>query len=255
MKESVLVWDLPTRAFHWMLAVSFVGAFATGDADRFRDLHLGFGYTVAGLVAFRVLWGLVGTRYARFRSFAFAPREVSRYLGSLLTPAPRHYLGHNPAASWVIHLMLGLALLAALTGYATHARWLGEEAFEDVHEALSNAMLALVLVHVAGVAASSFLHRENLARAMVDGRKRGEPGEGIRRGHWIVGVALVAAVAGFWAAGGASLVPPGSAQARESREGHEADRRRERRHHSRAAPLVRQGALVSEAGASGFAAG
>lgn len=201
MKKPTLVWDFPTRAFHWMLALSFAGAFVTAESERWRDVHVTLGYTVAGLIAFRLLWGLVGTRYARFASFAFGPRAVLDYVKSLLTRAPRHYVGHNPAGSWVIYLLLALGLLAAATGYATFEEIGGEEAFEDLHEGLANAMLALVSVHIAGVALGSLLHRENLVRAMVSGRKKAAAGEGIRSARWVVGVALIAGVVAFWSGG------------------------------------------------------
>jgi cytochrome b len=207
MRKPTLVWDFPTRAFHWMLAISFAGVFVTAESERWRDLHVTLGYTVAGLIAFRLLWGLVGTRYARFASFAFGPRAVLGYVKSLLTRAPRHYVGHNPAGSWVIYLLLALGLLAAATGYATFEEVGGEEAFEDLHEGLANAMLALVSVHIAGVALGSLLHRENLVRAMVSGRKKAAAGEGIRSAHWLVGVVLVTGVIAFWSAGGGRLVP------------------------------------------------
>jgi cytochrome b len=207
MKRPTLVWDFPTRAFHWLLALSFTGAFVTADSERWRDLHVTLGYTVAGLIAFRLLWGIVGTRYARFSSFSFGPRAVLGYVKSLFTRQPRHYVGHNPAGSWAICLLLALGLLAAGSGYATYAELGGEDAFEDLHEGLANAMLALVFVHIAGVAVSSLLHRENLARAMVSGRKKAAAGEGIRRAHWIVGAVLIASVGAFWSAGGGRLVP------------------------------------------------
>ena len=85
MEKRILVWDAPTRLFHWLLAASFAGAFLTGDSERWRDIHLLLGYTVAGLIGFRLVWGLIGTRYARFRSFLFSPREMLRYLRSLAT--------------------------------------------------------------------------------------------------------------------------------------------------------------------------
>lgn len=206
MKRPTLVWDFPTRAFHWLLALSFTGAFVTGDSERWRDVHVTLGYTVAGLIAFRLLWGIVGTRYARFSSFSFGPRAVLEYVKSLLTPAPRHYVGHNPAGSWAIYLLLALGLLAAASGYATYVELGGEEAFEDLHEGLANAMLALVFIHIAGVAVSSLLHRENLARAMVSGRKKAAAGEGIRRAHWVIGVMLITGVVAFWSAGGGRLL-------------------------------------------------
>lgn len=207
MKKPTLVWDFPTRAFHWLLALSFTVAFVTADSERWRDVHVTFGYTVAGLIAFRLLWGLVGTRYARFASFAFGPRAVLAYVKSLFTREPRHFVGHNPAGSWVIYLLLALGLLAAATGYATYVELGGEDAFEDLHEGLANAMLGLVFVHIAGVAVSSLLHRENLARAMVSGRKKAAAGEGIRRAHWLIGVALISGVVAFWSGGGGRLVP------------------------------------------------
>jgi cytochrome b len=170
-KTEVLVWDLPVRLFHWLFALSFAGAYLTGDSERLRDIHVMLGYTVAGLVAFRLAWGLLGTRYARFASFAYGPRQVLGYLRSLLTRSPQHYLGHNPAGSWAIYGLLGLSALAAAAGYATYND-VGGHAMEEVHEALANGLLALVLVHIAGVAASSLLHGENLVRAMITGRKR-----------------------------------------------------------------------------------
>src|SRR5581483_3604771 len=105
---KVLVWDVPTRVFHWLLALSFVGAFATAESERYRDVHVLLGYTVAGLIAFRLAWGLVGTRYARFRAFAFGPRRVLTYVKSLFGRAPQHYVGHNPAGSVAIYALLAL---------------------------------------------------------------------------------------------------------------------------------------------------
>jgi len=173
-KSGILVWDLPTRAFHWLLALSFVGAFATADSERLRDVHVFLGYTMLGLVAFRLVWGLLGPRYARFSSFAFGPRAVAAYLRSLLTRSPQHHLGHNPAGSWAIYALLGLTLLAGATGYATYNE-LGGHWTEELHEAAANTLLAVVLVHVAGVLVSSLIHRENLARAMLTGYKSGDP--------------------------------------------------------------------------------
>jgi cytochrome b len=203
-KSRILVWDVPTRAFHWLLALSFTGAFVTAESERYRDVHVLLGYTVLGLVVFRLVWGLVGTRYARFRSFAYGPRSVLTYVKSLFTRSPQHYPGHNPAGSWAIHALLALGLLAGASGYATYND-VGGHWLENAHEALANAMLGLVLVHLAGVLVSSLLHRENLVRSMLDGYKSGSAGQGIRSRHRLVAAALVAAVTGFWIAGPDSL--------------------------------------------------
>ncbi|HET9042490.1 MAG TPA: cytochrome b/b6 domain-containing protein [Burkholderiales bacterium] len=196
-KSRILVWDAPIRVFHWALALSFVGAFVTADSERLRDVHVVLGYTVFGLIAFRLIWGVVGTRYARFTSFAFGPRAVVAYLGSLLTLRPQHFLGHNPAGSIAIYALLALGLLTGLTGYA-HYNELGGEWLEDLHEGLANAMLAVVFVHIAGVIVSSLLHRENLARAMVTGYKTGDPAGAIRGARWIVAALVVASIAALW---------------------------------------------------------
>lgn len=215
----VLVWDVPTRLFHWLLAGSFAGAFLTAESERWRDVHVTLGYTFAGLIAFRLLWGLVGSRYARFRSFLFASRELWAYLRSLPTRAPRRYLGHNPAAGLAIVALLALGLGVAATGYATFND-LGGEAIEELHEGLAFAMLAVVAVHVAGVLLGSVQHRENLVMAMITGRKRGRSGDGIRRQHAWVALFLAVAVAAFWSWYPARLAPGARAVA-----AHESDER------------------------------
>lgn len=207
-KYRVLVWDLPTRVFHGLLAASFIGAFATAESERLRDVHVVLGYTMMGLVAFRLVWGVIGTRYSRFGSFAFGPRSVLAYLKSLLTRSPQRYLGHNPAGSWAIYALLALTVLAGASGYATYND-IGGGWMEEVHEAAANALLGVVILHVIGVLVSSVIHRENLARAMVSGFKSGNPANGIRYRHRIVAAALLLAVAGFWATGTDLL--PGSA--------------------------------------------
>ena len=174
-KRRILVWDLPVRAFHWLLAITFAGAFLTAESERYRDVHVALGYTMLGLLAFRLIWALVGSRYARLSSFAFGPRAVLAYLRSLLTLRPLHYIGHNPAGSWVIYVLVVLGLLTGVAGYATYND-VGGEWLEELHEGTANAMLTLVVVHVAGVVVSSFLHRENLVGSMVTGYKKRRDG-------------------------------------------------------------------------------
>lgn len=197
MATRILVWDIPTRVFHWLLAGSFAGAFLTAESETWRDLHVLLGYTVVGLIGFRILWGLVGTRYARFRAFTFRPSQVVAYLKSLLSRSPQHYVGHNPAGSWVIYGLLLLGLVTGVSGYATYNE-IGGEWLEELHEGAANSMLALVGVHIAGVLVSSLLHRENLVRSMISGYKTGEPGQGLRRAHWLVGAGLLAGAVAFW---------------------------------------------------------
>jgi cytochrome b len=210
MNQKQMVWDLPVRVFHWTLAASFVAAYATSDSERWRNLHVAFGYTVLGLVAFRLLWGFVGTPHARFASFRYRPAQAFAYLREIATGRARHYTGHNPAGSWAVYAMLVLAVGTAVSGYLT-LNEIGGDAFEEVHEFLANTWLVVVLAHVAGVIASSLAHRENLARAMVTGYKRGAGERPATAGFGVkaMGLAVAAAVIGFWSwtmlAGGGAL--------------------------------------------------
>lgn len=194
MTQRTLVWDIPTRVFHWTLALSFAGAFLTAETERYRDLHLALGYLMLGMITFRLAWGFVGSRYARFSSFLFRPTEVIAYLQSLIRREPRHYLGHNPAGAVAIFLLLGLALAVGISGVLLYFE-VGGEAFEELHEVAADVMLGVVAIHVAGVIVSSVLHRENLARAMVTGFKAGEASQGIARPFaWLGGIMAAIAV-------------------------------------------------------------
>jgi cytochrome b len=193
--KDVLVWDLPVRIFHWLLAASFAGAWLTAEHERWRLLHVTFGCTVLALAVLRVAWGLVGTRHARFGDFVRGPRAALRYLGGLVRGQPQHYAGHNPAGGLAVVALLALAITAAAAGLATYT--LGD-AYEDLHEALATIMLALVGLHVAAVVVSGWLHRENLVAAMFSGRKRGAPVDGIATPRRGLGIVLLAVVLGFW---------------------------------------------------------
>lgn len=193
----VLVWDIPVRLFHWLMVLSFAGAYLSAESERWRLLHVTLGYTLAGLVIFRILWGFVGTRYARFSNFVRGPKAVARYVGTLLHKQPEHHTGHNPAGALAILGILGLALLVAVSGWAVYND-VGGDWFEEAHEFAANAMLAIVGIHIAGVLVSSWMHRENLIGAMFSGRKTGQPNDGIRRSWWSVAGVMLVLVLGFW---------------------------------------------------------
>ncbi len=181
---EIKVWDPVVRVFHWSL-VLFVGiAFLAGE--DYLKLHVQAGYGVIALVLFRLLWGLVGTRHARFSEFMYRPRVVLNYLKDLVTFRAKRYLGHGPAGgSMVIALLLGL-LLTSVSGLAFYGGkkmagpfagmmvgvdpfWI--KALEEVHEVLAGGTALLIGLHVAGVLFSSFAHRENLIKAMITGYK------------------------------------------------------------------------------------
>jgi cytochrome b len=194
--EKQLIWDWPIRLFHWLLVLSFAGAWLTAESERWRLAHITFGYTMLGLVIFRLLWGVVGTRHARFTSFLRGPAAVVGYIRSLVTLRPQHYAGHNPLGALAIVVFLVLILITAGTGYLTYndaAEWA-----EEMHEGAAAVMLGAVIAHIVGVTATSFLHRENLLRAMITGRKTAEPEAAIRWSFLWLGVVMIALVFGFW---------------------------------------------------------
>jgi len=197
--QRILVWDLPTRVGHWLLATAFLVAYLTGEREAWRLVHhMWAGGIVAGVVVFRVVWGLVGTRHARFEAFVRAPRAAFDYLCGLARRNARHYTGHNPAGGWAILLLLALGLTAAVSGWLAYqdaaGEWLG-----DAHELIVDAMLAVVILHIAGVLVGSLAHRENLARAMVTGYKQGVAGEAIGSIRpWAVVLLLACAAGGGW---------------------------------------------------------
>lgn len=177
------VWDLPTRFFHWLFALAFAATYLLGEAEGWLGWHSYFGYMAGGLVLFRLVWGFIGEEYSRFRSFPLDPAAAWRYLKDLPVGSGERYLGHNPAGALVIYALLALGLATAVTGVAllgadkhlgplagvVASAW--EDALEELHEFCANAMLLLVLVHLAGVLLGSLRHRENLPRAMVTGCK------------------------------------------------------------------------------------
>ena len=195
--RRVLVWDAPVRVFHWLAVLSFAGAWLTAESERWRLLHVTLGYTLAGLVAFRLVWGLVGTRHARFANFVRGPKAVFEHLRDMVQGRFERHAGHNPAGALVIVALLGTALALTLSGWALFDGP-GGDWLEDVHEGAANAMLALVGLHLAGVALASWLGRENLVGAMFSGRKDVSPAEGIRSAWRSVAALMVVAVAGFW---------------------------------------------------------
>ncbi|MBI3901831.1 MAG: cytochrome b/b6 domain-containing protein [Nitrosomonadales bacterium] len=199
--EKILVWDIPTRIGHWLLVTAFAVSYLSGDSETWRLVHVTAGFAVGGVLAFRLFWGMAGTRYARFSSFLFSPREVFSYLRGLLQGKPGHWVGHNPAGSYAIYALLLLGLAVVGSGWAVYAD-VGGDWLEEVHDTLSYVMLGVVGIHVAGVAVSSRLHHENLVRSMITGYKNGRREEGIAsgKGLWIIlllGLVMSAAAAGL----------------------------------------------------------
>jgi cytochrome b len=169
--EMVQVWDPFVRLFHWSLLALVLLAFATGDEAE--GAHIAIGYTIVMLLAFRIVWGFIGPRSARFSDFVKTPLQVRKFIGeSLRGTAPRS-LGHNPAGGLMILALLGLLGAISATGYfLTPDADSGSHVMKALHEAIAYALIPLAALHVGGVLWSSLAHRENLVRAMITGKKQ-----------------------------------------------------------------------------------
>ncbi len=199
--KRVLIWDIPVRLFHWLLAGSFLGAFVIAntvdDESGLFVAHMWLGGVAAFMVLLRLVWGFVGSRHARFRSFDLRPAALAGYLRGALSGKGERRAGHNPANALAAIAMFALVLGLAVTGVGMST---GSEAAEELHEMLAFAMVALVALHVAGVALHTVRHRDNIALGMVDGRKEADPAAAIPKAHALVGLVFVG-LTGLWAGG------------------------------------------------------
>ncbi len=177
----VKVWDLPLRIFHWLLVAGFFIAYLT--EDELLDVHVWAGYLVTGLLVFRIIWGFIGNDYARFSNFVCSPIKSIAYLKDLVALKTKRYLGHNPAGAAMIILLLISLLMTVSTGFAVYGADqaagplaaigpANEKMWEELHEFFANFTLVLVAIHILGVILESYIHHENLLRAMIHGFKK-----------------------------------------------------------------------------------
>ncbi len=192
MTEHVTIWDRSIRLFHWGLAASVAGCLLTGflGFPGAFDVHLWLGTLTLGLLAFRLVWGLVGSRHGRFRSFLYGPAAIAAHLAGIRDGRPARYPGHPPAGAAMVFVLLAAVLTMAATGLvalggieklgplATRIDFDTGRAAAEIHAFLAWGLLVLVAGHVAGVLVESRLTAENLARTMIDGRKRVAPDGG-----------------------------------------------------------------------------
>jgi len=199
--KKILVWDWPVRLGHWLMVGGFIVAWLTSESETFRLVHAFSGSVVVAVALFRLPWGFIGTRYARFVDFVRGPGSVIAYLRSQLRLEPEHHTGHNPAGGWAIMLLLALGIATGIVGWAMYNE-IGGEWLEDLHEGLAVTMLTVVIVHIAGVLSGSVLHGENLVRAMLTGYKQGLPEEAISSARPLAAIILLAwvAAASWWLA-------------------------------------------------------
>jgi cytochrome b len=169
-----LVYDLPTRLFHWLFSGLFLTAFiitkTIDDDSPLFSYHMLAGIALGFVVLLRIIWGFLGTKHARFSGFALNPLDLVGYFKGILSGDKRRWAGHNPASSWAGIVMMVMALGLGITGYLMTSGP-NKETFEDVHELLANGFIVVVILHVAGIALHTIRHQEMIGMSMLDGKK------------------------------------------------------------------------------------
>ncbi|VAW70307.1 Cytochrome b [hydrothermal vent metagenome] len=181
---QIRVWDPLVRFFHWSLVSAFTIAYIT--EDDFLTVHSWAGYFILALLGIRIIWGFIGSRYARFSDFIYSPATIIQFLKDTFKFRAKRYLGHNPAGGAMVILLMISLLMTTITGVFLlgaddHSGPLAflfiqsadiwEDILEEVHEFFANFTLLLVFIHIAGVLLESLIHRENLVSAMINGFK------------------------------------------------------------------------------------
>ena len=185
---QIKVWDPVVRFFHWSLVSAFVIAYIT--EEDLLSVHTWAGYLIVGLLVVRIIWGFIGTHYARFSDFVHRPSTIIQFLKNTLALRAKRYLGHNPAGGAMVLLLIfslfatttsGILLSGAEEQAGPVASWFTQtggywgSALEELHEFFANFTVLLVFIHIAGVIVESLIHKENLLSAMLNGFKSAEP--------------------------------------------------------------------------------
>lgn len=200
-ENKVLIWDVPTRIFHWLLVCGFVAAafiaFVFGEHSPFFPYHALIGLILGVMVVLRVVWGFVGTKYARFTSFFFSPSAVLNYVTEVLRGVGTSHIGHNPGSAYAIFAMLVMMIGLPVSGIMMGR---GGEVFEEVHEFFAYAMIAVVLIHMLGVALHTIRHNENITASMIHGQKEADVADAISSSRSAIAILFVLVVS-LWAWG------------------------------------------------------
>jgi len=196
------VWDIAVRLFHWSLVLVFIVAYLSGDDDS--SLHVYSGYIILGLISFRIIWGFIGSKHARFKDFIYSPSEIISHAKGLFTGKVKPYAGHNPLGGLMVLALLFTLMITVVSGLKvygieghgplaqtntsyfistanasspesykdeTHEDSDEEDLWEEIHEFFANLMLVLIFLHILGVIISSKVENENLIKAMITGYK------------------------------------------------------------------------------------
>ncbi len=195
-----LLIDAPIRVFHWLLAASFAGAYLTGDSERWRLAHITLGYTMAGLIGFRLVWGLIGPPQARWAAQWRKLHALPEVWLSWRAARPNARQTQRAANTLAILAILLFSLISAANGYAAHADigHFGGEWISEFHEFTAHATLATVVMHLCLILAGSVLLQTNLAATMITGRQVGAGPDTVKRNRIWLGALIAMAVTSYW---------------------------------------------------------
>lgn len=194
--------DAPTRVVHWLLAFSFTGAYLTAESERWHLLHITLGYTVLGLIVWRIVWGLIGPRRSRLSALTSKLRSLPTQVRAWLQGKGNALASQQLLNAAAVLGLIAAALLVSASGLLMEQELLGawaEDLLEELHEGAGNFMLLLVLGHLALIALASVLKRQNAAMTMISGRMPGRGPDLVKSNLGWLAAVIVAAVLGFWA--------------------------------------------------------
>lgn len=172
------VYDLPTRVFHWIIAILFMATFIIGKAvdDESAQFYIHgiLGIILAFVISLRIFWGLIGTKHARFSNFPLSLIKLKHYFLDILSNNEKRWAGHNPASSWMAIIMFIMGISLGISGVMMTSG-AESELIEEIHELLAHGFIALVILHLTGIALHTIRHKEAIALSMINGKKHSVP--------------------------------------------------------------------------------
>ncbi|GAC10274.1 cytochrome b/b6 domain-containing protein [Paraglaciecola chathamensis] len=208
--HKTLVWDLPLRIFHWSLVLLIFAQWLTAEVlDGYMDLHAKFGYSLLGLVIFRIIWGIIGPKHSRFGSFLRGPGAIYHYARSLLSRRPSTYTGHNPLGALMVPAILIVVGAQAISGlfvtddvlftgpYYPSVTDETQGIMQWLHHTLFDVLLIIIGLHISAILSYELLLKKPLIGAMVHGKKNVQSKSGITHSRLVLAVFIALAIAAF----------------------------------------------------------
>ena len=195
IRKRMMVWDSPIFFTHWLLALCFLGAILTQESEKFRLVHVTMGYTMLGIVGFRVIWGFIGSKYARFTTIKPRFLRVRENIQAIFRGDKEFSIGLNALGFIAAYLLMGLVLLVSASGYLIFNE-IGPELISEVHELVGNLLIAVVVVHVGSIVLNAMYQRLQKTNAEV-AKSVGVLVQRARPYKWVT-IIILSVVVYFW---------------------------------------------------------